>query len=112
MIRPDQVWVATEPVDMRTGADGLAIRVQAMLGRSPCDGSAYAFRNKRSTLVKLLIWDGNGVWLCIRRLHRGSFIWPAPGAAHCTLSEAQWQWLTNGIDWQRMTARPPVELRV
>jgi len=97
---------------MRVGADGLAMRVQAILGRSPCDGAAYAFRNKRSTLIKLLVWDGNGVWLCVRRLHRGTFIWPTEDSRHCTLSESQWAWLTNGIDWHRMEAKPPRELRV
>lgn len=46
MIRPDQVWLAIEPVDMRTGIDGLSLKIQQALGRSPCDGTAYAFRNR------------------------------------------------------------------
>ena len=112
LIRPDQVWLAVEPVDMRVGADGLAMRVQAILGRSPCDGSAYAFRNRRSTLIKMIIWDGNGVWLCVRRLHQGTFVWPSIDAHHCTLSESQWRWLTDGVDWRRIEAAPPAELRV
>jgi transposase len=107
-----QVWLAVEAVDMRVGADGLALRVQAMLGRSPCDGAAYAFRNKRSTLIKLVIWDGNGVWLCVRRLHHGTFVWPALDAKECILTQAQWQWLTDGVDWRRMGTKPPAELRV
>jgi len=69
-----QVWVVVEPVDMRLGIDGLSQRIQATLGRSPCDGSAYAFRNRRGTRLKRLVWDGTGVWLCQRRLHEGSFI--------------------------------------
>ena len=112
LIRPDQVWLAVEPVDMRTGADGLAMRVQAILGRSSCDGSAYAFRNKRGSVIKMLIWDGNGVWLCVRRLHQGTFVWPSENAKHCTLSQSQWHWLTNGIDWRRVNAAPPGGMRV
>lgn len=50
-----QVWLAIEPVDMRLGIDGLALRVQEPLGRAPCDGSAYAFRNRRSNRLKLLV---------------------------------------------------------
>jgi hypothetical protein len=61
---------------MRAGIDGLSQRIQDSLGRTPCDGSAYAFRNRRQNRLKLLIWDGTGVWLCQRRLHRGHFTWP------------------------------------
>lgn len=61
---------------MRYGIDGLPQRIQNTLGRSPCDGTAYAFRNQRLNRIKLLIWDSTGVWLCHRRLHRGHLIWP------------------------------------
>jgi len=112
VILPDRVWVAIEPVDMRIGADGLALRVQETLQRIPCNGNAYAFRNRRSTRIKLLIWDGNGVWLCHRRLHHGSFIWPVEGDTEYVLTAAQWQWLVNGVDWRRIDATPPAEMRV
>ena len=46
-----QVWLVVEPIDMRTGIDGLSLRIQNTLGRSPCDGSAYAFRNQRLTRI-------------------------------------------------------------
>ena len=42
MIQPEQVWLAVEPVDMRMGIDGLSLQIQQALGRSPCDGTAYA----------------------------------------------------------------------
>ncbi len=76
MLQPEQVWLAIQPVDMRLGMDGLSLLVQEALGKAPCDGRAYAFRNKRSNRIKLLLWDGTGVWLGARRLHRGRFIWP------------------------------------
>ena len=53
----------------------------------------YAFRNRRQNRLKLLIWDGTGVWLCQRRLHRGHFIWPSADTPVCALTAAQWQWL-------------------
>lgn len=58
MIRPNEIWVMVEPVDMRVGIDGPSLRVQNLLGRTPCDGAAYAFRNRWGTRLKLLIWDG------------------------------------------------------
>lgn len=102
----EHVWLVVEPIDMRTGIDGLSQRIQNTLGRSPCEGSAYAFRNRRQNRLKLLIWDGTGVWLCQRRLHRGSFTWPNEATPTCTLNAAQWQWLITGVDWRRLGALP------
>jgi transposase len=59
MINPSQIWLVVEPTDMRAGIDGLSLRIQNALGRSPCDGSAYAFRNRRGTRLKLLISPHN-----------------------------------------------------
>lgn len=105
--RPERLWVAVAPVDMRLGADGLSRYVQRVLGADPCDGGAYLFRNKRGTRLKLLIWDGTGVWLCQRRLHRGQFAWPGSGEALFALTQAQWDWLVAGVDWRRLSALPP-----
>ena len=104
MPSPADIWCAVEPVDMRVGADGLALRVQQALGKSPCDGTAYAFRNRRNNRMKLLVWDATGVWLCQRRLHSGSFVWPQTGDAVCILTATQWNWLIAGVDWQRLAA--------
>lgn len=107
MIRAGQLWLAVEAVDMRLGIDGLSLKIQESLGRSPCDGSAYAFRNRAGNRIKLLIWDGTGVWLCVRRLHRGRFTWPQSGESIFTLSEGEWRWLTTGVDWRRLQAKAP-----
>jgi transposase len=104
---PGQIWLAIEAVDMRLGIDGLSARLQNSLGRSPCDGTAYAFSNKKHSRLKLLVWDGTGVWLCQRRLHRGRFTWPTSNATTFNLTTAQWGWLTAGVDWQRLAAKPP-----
>ena len=111
-LQPEQVWLAVEPVDMRLGIDGLSLLVQEALGKAPCDGSAYAFRNKRSNRIKLLLWDGTGVWLGARRLHRGRFIWPHASAVICTLNQAQWNWLVAGVDWEKLSAQPMSHWRV
>ncbi len=103
---PAQVFLAVQPIDIRLGVDGLSLRVQQSLGKAPCDGSAYAFRNKNGNRIKLLIWDGTGVWCSVRRLHKGRFTWPDSADAVCTLSQTDWQWLTLGIDWRRLSARP------
>jgi transposase len=109
---PAALWLVVAPVDLRWGADGLSLYVQQVLRADPCDGSAYLFRNKRGNRITLLVWDGTGIWLCQRRLHRGRFVWPRPGDPVFTLTAEQWQWLVTGVDWQRLTAVPPAGFRL
>ena len=103
---PPQIWLAVSPVDMRKGADGLSAIVQQALGHTPCAGSAFVFRNRAGNRLKLLLWDGNGVWLCQRRLHRGGFIWPKATDSCFSMTLAEWHWLVAGVDWQRLSAVP------
>ena len=109
---PGQIWLAIEAVDMRLGIDGLSARLQNSLGRSPCDGTAYAFSNKKHSRLKLLVWDGTGVWLSQRRLHRGNFTWPTASDPVFALTPAQWRWLIAGVDWQRRDAPAPANWQV
>ena len=109
---PEQVFLVVEPVDIRQGIDGLSLRVQASVGQSPCDGRAYAFRNRAGNRIKLLIWDGTGVWLCVRRLHQGRFTWPQGTDSVFALSQADWRWLIAGVDWRRLSAAAPGHWRV
>ena len=112
MLTPAQVWLVVEPVDMRLGIDGLSAHIQQALGRPPCDGTAYAFRNRRGSRLKLLQWDGTGVWLSQRRLHQGHFTWPRADSPVVTLTTPQWRWLTTGVDWRRLDAQPSARWQV
>ena len=112
MLVPSQVWLVVEPVDMRLGIDGLSAYIQQALGCPPCDGTAYAFRNRRGSRLKLLQWDGTGVWLSQRRLHQGGFVWPKVTDELFSVTQEQWQWLIGGIHWQRLEARPPGHWKV
>ncbi|MGH8031169.1 MAG: IS66 family insertion sequence element accessory protein TnpB [Luteimonas sp.] len=91
------------PVDLRCGIDRLLVAVQSVLARDAFDGGAYVFRNRAGSRIKVVCCDGQGVWLCTRRLHRGRFVWPRAGAATCTLSAEQFRWLVAGVDWQRLS---------
>jgi transposase len=109
---PPQIWLVVAPVDMRRGIDGLSSIVQQALGQSPCAGSAFVFRNRIGNRLRLLVWDGNGVWLCQRRLHQGGFVWPKVLDAGFILDQAQWEWLVAGVDWQRLSAKPRADWQV
>jgi len=72
-----RVLVAVEPVDFRRGIDGLARVCREELGSHPMSGTVFVFRNRRATAVKLLSYDGQGFWLCHKRLSRGRYrFWP------------------------------------
>ena len=72
-----RVLVAVEPVDFRRGIDGLCRLCRTVLETDPFSGAVFVFRNKRGTSVKLLTYDGQGFWLCQKRLSTGRFrFWP------------------------------------
>ena len=78
-----RVLVAIEPVDFRKGIDGLAQVCKAELSDDPFSGGVFVFGNKKRTAIKVLVYDGQGFWLCQKRLSRGKFqFWPqGPDAA-------------------------------
>jgi transposase len=72
-----RILVAVEPVDFRKGIDGLAKVCREELQMDPFRGSVFVFRNKRGTSLKVLVYDGQGFWLCQKRLSSGRFQgWP------------------------------------
>jgi transposase len=84
-----RVLVSVAPVDFRKGIDGLARVCREVLRGDPFSGSVFVFRNRRATAVKLLIYDGQGFWLCQKRLSRGRFFWwPQSGASLTRVLEA------------------------
>lgn len=104
MLSPVGWWLVREPVDLRAGAERLLTQVPVEAATS---GVAWVFRNRAGTRLKVVCVDGNGVWLCVRRLHRGKFAWPREGEARWSLTALQMQWLAMGADWQRLSATVP-----
>ena len=112
MIRIDQLWLCTAPVDMRAGAERLLACVVQVSGAAHAH-HGYLFANARATRMKLLVHDGFGVWCAARRLNAGRFVWPreavaaaaAAGsttAAPLSLTRAQFDALVVGLPWQRL----------
>jgi len=70
-----RVLVAVEAVDFRRGIDGLARVCRESLGADPFSGAVFVFRSRRGSAIKLLVYDGQGFWLCHKRLSQGRFRW-------------------------------------
>lgn len=72
-----RLLVALAPVDFRRGIDGLSRVCREVLAADPFSGTVFVFRNRRRTAIKLLAYDGQGFWLCMKRLSKGRFrYWP------------------------------------
>ena len=70
-----RLFRATQPVDVRKGIDSLAAVCRQVLGPQPLSGAVCVFRNRSATALKLLFYDGQGFWLCMKRLSQGRFTW-------------------------------------
>jgi len=102
VIRIDAIWLATEPLDMRAGADTALARVVKVFGAAR-PHHAYLFANKRATRMKVLVYDGFGIWLAARRLNKGRFAWTEGGAAMTVaLNAEQLGALVTGLPWQNL----------
>ena len=71
-----KVYLAVKPVDMRKSFNGLWSEASEQLKEDPFSGALFVFTNKRRDRIKVLYWDGSGVWICAKRLEKGRFTWP------------------------------------
>ena len=72
-----RVFVCVPAVDFRKGIDGLARVCRDLLASDPFSGAMFVFRNRRATAIKILAYDGQGYWLCQKRLSHSRFRhWP------------------------------------
>jgi transposase len=93
-----EVWLATQPVDMRKSFDGLAEVVRTFLGHDPLSGNLFVFRNKSSQRVKILWWDRDGLAIFYKRLERGEFRFPQAGETSIAIDSGQLVRLLSGLE--------------
>jgi transposase len=104
-----KVFVALEPVDLRKSFSGLEGLVSERLGEDLRNGALFVFSNRKHTRLKILYFDGSGLWLLIKRLEKGTFSWPKtvdPGAVKLKLAPEAFAMLTDGVDLRGARLRP------
>jgi transposase len=94
-----RIYLAVEPVDMRKQFNGLWALAAQQLQEDPFSGALFVFTNKDRDRLKILFWDGSGVWVLAKRLEKGRFSWPqSSGGNKLHLEPAALTMLLSGID--------------
>ena len=93
-----RVFVALGAVDMRQSFNGLYAHVQTVLGQDPLTGHLFVFTNRLRNRLKILYFDWSGLWVCAKRLEKGTFGWPSGEGASCRLRPEELQLLLHGLD--------------
>src|SRR6266576_7239420 len=95
-----RIYLAAEATDMRKGFEGLYGLVRDQLQLEPLSGHIFIFSNAQRNRLKLLFWDGSGLWVCAKRLEKGRFRWPEGEGDEnkIVLSQEELMMLVGGID--------------
>lgn len=104
-----KVFVAVEACDMRKGFNGLHALVTERLGEDLKSGALFVFSNRRHTRIKIIYFDGTGIWVLSKRLEQGTFSWPknlTPEATKLKLTPQALAMLTDGVDLRGGKLRP------
>jgi len=101
-----RVFVATTPVDLRRGFDGLAGLTREVLEQDPLSGHLFAFRNRRGDRLKVLFFASGGYCLFYKRLERGTFRLPTGKAMRLEIDAGDLGLILEGIDLSSATRRP------
>jgi transposase len=103
-----RIYLAAGATDMRKGFEGLYGLVRDRLQCAPLSGHVFLFCNAQRNRLKLLLWDGSGLWVCATKLSKGRFRWPVPqrGEVKVVLSHEELAMLLGGIDVSQTRQRP------
>jgi transposase len=96
-----KIYLAVEAIDMRKQFNGLWALATERLKEDPLQGAVFAFTNRSRTRLKLLYWDGTGVWVLAKRLEQGRFTWPPADGAKLSLTPEALTMLLAGIDLKK-----------
>ena len=93
-----RLFVAFEPVDMRAGFNRLYALVETRLYQPPLSGHLFVFTNRLRNRVKILYFDGSGLWVCAQRLERGTLGWPSGAGCSRTIRPEELSVLLHGLE--------------
>lgn len=102
-----RILVAVQPVDFRKGIDGLCRLCRQELRTDPFSGALFVFCNRRRTALRILVYDGQGFWLCHKRISSGHFRWLHGTSKVTSLAAHELQVLLWNGDFARLDVPAP-----
>lgn len=100
-----RIYVVTGVTDMRKSFNGLTAIVSNHLVQDPLSGHMFVFCNRRRDRIKVLYWDRSGLWVCAKRLEKGTFAWPSETAVSVEMTTEELTMLIGGIDLRNTRRR-------
>ena len=101
-----RIFLAAGATDMRKSFDTLSAIVRGDLGGDPTSGHLYLFCKRRRDRIKALYFDGSGLWVCAKRLEKGTFCWPDRSrTGGVELTREEFVALLGGLDLHRTRRR-------
>ena len=101
-----KIYLAAGATDLRAGFERLSVLVQAVLGQSAVSGHLFVFCNAARNRIKVLLWDGSGLWVCTKRLEQGRFRWDWDASqSSATIPNEQLSMLLGGVDLKQIQPR-------
>lgn len=101
-----KIYLAAGPTDMRKSFNSLSAIVQNEIAKDPLSGHLYVFCNRARNRLKILTWDGSGLWVLAKRLEKGTFSWPSvKGDMVVSMSFEEITQLIAGLDMQSFQRR-------
>lgn len=93
-----KIYLVAGVTDMRKAFGGLTAIVRNHLQEDPLSGHVFVFCNRRRDRIKVLFFDRSGLWVCAKRLEKGTFAWPATDAKSIEMTNEELTLLLSGID--------------
>ena len=93
-----RVFLAVQPVDLRGSFNRLYGYVADVLRENPKSGHWFVFTNRRRSRIKILVFDGTGLWILNKRLETGKFGWPVSDRAALNVRNEEFGALVNGLE--------------
>jgi len=103
-----RVYLALGVTDLRKSFDTLSVLVRETLSHDPLSGHLFVFTNRGRNRIKVLLFDGSGLWVMAKRLEKGTFSWPkaaTSGQRAVTMTLTELSMLLSGIDVSRSRMR-------
>lgn len=71
--RSIRVFACGQPTDLRRSYDGLHAIITREMNHDVMDGDMFLFVNKRRNRAKVLLFDGTGLCIYMKRMDKGRF---------------------------------------